>query len=1695
MMLLLSVVGLARGQNVLFSEGFEGGTMPDGWTTDGPGTWSVGSGDYSTSTGAGNGTYNALIKHGTTGNATKLVTPEIDLSSVTSAELSFMHIQRSWSGDFDDLKVYYRSASNEDWTLIAEYTAAVASWTTEEGIVLPNLSSTYQIAFEMTDNYGYGVGVDNVIIIQSAPCPKPTDLAVDNVDANSATLSWTSPAANVTGYAYQYKKESENDWSAEVSVNNLSVTLSGLTPATRYNFRVKAICNEGESTFSTISFLTDCAISSTYPWSTNFDSDAGTSSGSTNNLPPCWNYLFTCSNSSYQGYPVIYNSSSHSASNCLRFYSSASSSPEDQYAILPEMESLAGKMITFYARGYNSGNSIKVGIMTDPTDVSTFVEIDSKTLTTSYEKYEFILSGNGNYVAFMLEAPTSGTVGAYIDDITIDEAPSCMKPTNLEVVGDAQTALLSWSSGASEWEVAHYTDATANPADHIEGTATTTSYEINNLAIDADHYFWVRAKCSDTDFSAWTEPVSVHIGYCIPTPSSVDGNGISNVTFGVGSNVVNNDTPKATYADYSTQIGAVQAGVETTVAITYATGYTYGTIIWVDLNNSLSFEDNEIVYMGTSEKTNPTTLNATITIPATQALGDYRMRIGGSDSGFDAYISNPSSAAPSACYTGNWSCFQDYTLRLLEAPSCLTPTGLSVTTDGATATASWNGTAATYNIDVNGTVTEGVTSPYTFNVELSTPYTVMVQANCSASDVSDWSSAFDFTTPSCVGGHAIEYTLTDSYSDGWNGAAILVSDGNNVVETLTVANNTASNSGTLELCGSYYEFIWQSGQYDGECSWSFSENGTTLSSGKGSNFTGDQVIFTIGTPPSCAKPTSLAVGTIDAHSAELSWTDNGETAWQICINGDEANLVDADSNPYTLTGLDADTDYTVKVRAYCDAVNQSFWSDAVSFTTAESVYKPTNLQVADITTTSATLSWDGTSSDYVLQYRPWSPAGDDIITTGTMTTYTYDLSAFSGTGSFAIRHYDVTDMFQLIVDNIEVRNAGGDVVFSENFESCGGNMPAAFTNMDLDGDGYEWEIASSATSNVDGSYGIVSASYDNTAGALTPDNWLIISGIEMGGSISFSARGQDPSFAAENFAVYISTENSIVEVPLTTTSYSVTGLTPNTPYAWQVKSIDGADESKYASSFFKTKDDLLIFAVSGDWNDADNWQTVDGDPAAVPTYENNVRIDADANIPAGVVAKAKKASIGTGSVTIQDGGQLKQSSATLRVTMLKETTADVNNLIASPFSGRTLYSSSGTFSYFDNALVGDYDLYAFDPSMSTEWVNYEAAPTHISFEAANGLAGLMQEEGYFYANAEDKTLLFEGTTGPSHNGTIDETFDFDGTSTDYFNGWKLVGNPFTCTGYITYSEDATFYKLNAAGDGFEVYEGGMELAPGEGGFIQVAASGTITFSSDDPGVTINLTGTADLPLLPLPGFAINQSAKPAVAITLDNDATDNEATLSGLLGMRANVTLGNRTLYKDGSWNTLTLPFELTIAGSPLDGATAKTLTDAEVNGTSTSLTFGGAVEKMEAGVPYLIKWANASHITEPTFNNVVISDTDGGTISLAGDKVKFIGYYDAFGITAADTDIYYMTENNELKHTGVDRTLKACRAYFQFDSTTARSFVLNFGDDDVPTNISNLSEDLFGEGDWYTIDGLKVGDTPVKKGVYIKNGKKVVIK
>ena len=170
-MLLFAFTGTMKAQSAmpnrdiqtLIEEGFESGSMPDGWTQEGNGTWTVGTGDYSTSTGAATGSYNAKITHSSSFNNTYLITPAMDLSNATSATVSCNFVNRSWAGDIDKFGIYYR-VNGGAWNELFYTSSAHSSWATSGDIELTGFDANYQIGFKMTDSYGYGVGLDDVVV-------------------------------------------------------------------------------------------------------------------------------------------------------------------------------------------------------------------------------------------------------------------------------------------------------------------------------------------------------------------------------------------------------------------------------------------------------------------------------------------------------------------------------------------------------------------------------------------------------------------------------------------------------------------------------------------------------------------------------------------------------------------------------------------------------------------------------------------------------------------------------------------------------------------------------------------------------------------------------------------------------------------------------------------------------------------------------------------------------------------------------------------------------------------------------------------------------------------------------------------------------------------------------------------------------------------------------------------------------------------------------------------------------------------------------------------------------------------------------------------------------------------------------------------------------------------------------------------
>ena len=256
-----------------------------------------------------------------------------------------------------------------------------------------------------------------------------------------------------------------------------------------------------------------------------------------------------------------------------------------------------------------------------------------------------------------------------------------------------------------------------------------------------------------------------------------------------------------------------------------------------------------------------------------------------------------------------------------------------------------------------------------------------------------------------------------------------------------------------------------------------------------------------------------------------------------------------------------------------------------------------------------------------------------------------------------------------------------------------------------------------------------------------------------------------------------------------------------------------------------------------------------------------------------------------------------------------------------------------------------------------------------------------------------------------------------------------------------------------------------------------------------------------------------------------SDMANNAGVLSAWNGTTVPVTLSGRTLYKDGRWNTLCLPFAVALDGSPLEGATVKSLSKTAFADGTLTLNFSDDLTAIEAGKPYIVKWASTQatdNLVSPVFRDVTISNN---TTEVKTDEVTFSGLFSPYAISGEDRSLLYLGAGNQLYWPNAAMTIGACRALFRLQggitagepkeqggsqSDNIRAFVLNFFDEQsggaergdgeqtgIAEAVANSSVFTLHSSlqQWYSLDGRRLQGQPTQRGIYIRDGQKVVIR
>ena len=859
-------------------------------------------------------------------------------------------------------------------------------------------------ASQPTTGYNYGY-VDNIRVELIPACPKPTNVISSGVTTNSVTLGWTENGS-ATSWEIEYGPAGFTLGNGTVEPASTNpYTISNLSASTVYDFYVRADCGGSEySNYSNLySVATQCDAITQLPYTENFDS-YGTG---TTVYPLCWGKINTYSSDR----PYV-NSTHYAGVGSLYFYAGSGTY---NIAITPPFDvtiPVNTLQANFMYRAQYASDKLIVGVMTSPTDASTFVPVDTVYPTgsaTAWAEKEVIFSnytGTGQYIAFK-NGYTSTTAYAYIDNLSIELIPSCPKPQNLTVTGTTTNSVtLTWTETgtATDWNVV-YGPVGFDPdtvVTNIESVNTTPTVTVNNLASGTVYEFYVQADCGSGDESLWRGPVAA-------SPGSINMP-VTGTTSISACDVVIYDDGGAT-GDYSNNCSS-------TMTINPETPQSL-----VAIQGTLSTEsccDYLRIYDG------PNTSGT--------LLGEFR----GENQTIPQLVS--STGPITLQFHSDGSVLKSgFALTVTCIPNtCPKPTNLTVSNVGQTsADLTWTpggnetswvveykaASASTWTVNTVTTPSYALTGLTTL-----TAYDVRVKADCGGGDESIYVNT-TFNTNACAASDQCTYTFVaiDGYGDGWNDGYLTVEQNGVVVATVVaidhqLSSTTTYDTVTVSLCNNIStSLVWHVGDYDDEVTFTLiGPDGTQVYTHTDMD-TYTTYTFTTncaGAGPGVTDPTvaTNAASSIAQTSATLNATitnpDNVTITakgfeWKASTGGTYTQIAGTGSgNTFTanLTGLTANTGYTFK--AFITYNGSTVYGNELTFTTLEQQQEtcaaPTNVTASNITNTTADISWtqQGDVTSWEVNYKV---AGANAWNSVTTTTNPYTLSGLSEATSYEVQ--------------------------------------------------------------------------------------------------------------------------------------------------------------------------------------------------------------------------------------------------------------------------------------------------------------------------------------------------------------------------------------------------------------------------------------------------------------------------------------------------------------------------------------------------------------------------------------------------------------------------------------------------------------------------------------------------------------------
>ncbi len=1206
-----------------FSESFEGGMFPPvNWTVINDGD----SNGWEASTTAHTGSRAAEINYLDTAHDDWLITPAISVVAHTTDRISFWAKNHS-STYLDQFNVLLSTTgtAKSDFTVVLDTNVPPpTTYTKYEYFLADYVGQTVYIAIQAISTDEYTLYVDDVVNDGMPSCVAPGNLSVLNTGADAVELSWT-PGFNETNWNVEYGPAGYtqgNGTSVTVS-GTPSYALNGLSVNTSYDFYVQANCgsNDVSNWVGPYNFTTACYISQ-FPYEYGFeDLTANTDANWTGS---CWSDdRQNTGGGAYRWNPKTGETPSgdtgpaNAHGGNIYAYAEASGSDEGDIAELLspalDLSSLTQPQFSFYYHMYGADMGT---LYVDTFDGTTWTEgvwsISGEQQSSTTEPWQraFVsIANTTTRIRFRAIRGSGYKSDIAIDDITLDESPSCLAPDLLSVSNITEhTALLSWNEtgSANTWNIEYGTTGFTPGSGTLISGISANPYRLTGLAPNTTYDYYVQSDCGGGDTSTWEGPYTFNI------PLSC-----------------------GTYR------------VELLGSSSSDNGWNGGRLtVYI---NGVAFLTNKTLYYGTTRISYdiPANLHDVLTF-------DYTPGSDNSENEYKVYDPDNILIADQGPYPGD---IGDPSIPsgIIACQGCPEPsdlTAFNITTNSADLSWTNNGLMSTWNIEYgpagftqgNGTLISGVTNydPYHLTgLTKGTIYEYYVQADCGGGDFSNWVGPYNFMTVCHITQFPYNYGFEDTTRNGisdwsnscWSGnpeyeganditslyrwipddaggysfnagpenahsgsmyASALISGSNGDsaelispvmdMSSLTQPQFTffyhmhGSDTGTLSV-DTYDGITWTNDVWTitGEQQtantdpWEevnlYIPNTVTQirfrairANGGYSRISVDDI--RIREAPTCLEPTLLSASNITAFTADLSWTENNNaTTWNIeygpsgFTQGQGTVVSGVTSNPYTLSGLSPNTDYDYYVQTDCGGGDTSAWVGPFSFTTFVSC------GIYQVKLSSIGGDWNGSTLSVYINGNIFLSnitldSSDNNFGFYDIPVNQNDILSFDFTaGSWADRNsYNVYDQNgQLIAQEGENNTVPGDI--------GNPNMPTG--------------IVACAT---------CLAPSDLSADNITDDS------ADLSWTESGSATAWNIEYGPAGF-----TQGQGTTVNVSSTSYTLTGLSPKTSYDYYVQAnCGGGDLSAWTGPYtFGTlgtcgafRVDLLDSGNNG-WGNAD----------------------------------------------------------------------------------------------------------------------------------------------------------------------------------------------------------------------------------------------------------------------------------------------------------------------------------------------------------------------------------------------------------------------------------------------------------------------------------------------------------------------------